>query len=469
VIYELHLGTFSEAGTYRGAIAHLDHLVDLGITHVELMPIAQFAGHHGWGYDGVHLYAPHAAYGTPEDLRAFVEACHVRGLAVLVDVVHNHFGPEGDYSSQLGPYRTSSACTPWGDAINLDDVGSTEVRRFLIESALAWLRDYGCDGLRLDAIHSLCDRSERHFVAELVDGIHALERELGRPLVVIGEFDEHDPVAVKPRPDGWGLSAHWNDDFHHAVHARLTGEHGGYYGDFAAPGTLAKILEQGYALDGGYSAFRGKLHGAPFGDLSRDHLVAYVQSHDQVGNRAAGERLHHLTSLAHAKIAAALLFVSPFVPMLFQGEEWAASTPFCFFCDFSSEELRTAVREGRRREHGAASWAEEIDPIDPATRDRSTLRWSELGEPPHAEMLAWYRALISLRAVRRALRDPSPASTRVSEDDGLLVVERCRQIALVCNLGSESRTLPDGEVLVSSVPIPHTRALAPGACAVIDY
>jgi maltooligosyltrehalose trehalohydrolase len=345
------------------------------VTHVELMPIAQFPGTHGWGYDGVDLFAPHDGYGGPAGLRLLIDECHALGLAVILDVVHNHFGPEGDYTSLYGPYKTSRYRTPWGDAINLDGEGSREVRRFLIDSALTWLRDYGADGLRLDAVHSLRDGGERHFVAELVDAVRALERELGRRLVVIGEYDEHDPRAVVERPHGWGLDAHWNDDFHHAVHALVTGEVAGYYADFAAEGTLLKILERGYALDGCHSQFRGGAHGAPYGALPRDRLVAYTQSHDQIGNRAGGERLWQLAGAARAKIAAGLLFASPFVPMLFQGEEWAASTPFHYFCDLGSPELRAAVREGRRAEHAATGWhGETIEPTDPAARDQSALR-----------------------------------------------------------------------------------------------
>jgi maltooligosyltrehalose trehalohydrolase len=322
VIYELHVGTFTQGGTFASAIDHLDDLVALGVTHVELMPVAQFPGTHGWGYDGVGLYAAHEPYGGPTALRDLIAQCHARGLAVLIDVVHNHFGPEGAYAAELAPYKTKKHQTPWGEAINLDDRGSDEVRRFLIDSALAWLRDFGADGLRLDAVHSLYDESERHFIRQLCDEIRGLERDLDRPFVVIGEYDSHDPKAITE----WGLDAHWNDDFHHAVHALVTGEQSGYYVDFVR--TLPKVLERGYALDGGFSKFRSAPHGRPFGDLPRDRLVAYIQSHDQVGNRAHGERLHQLAGFQRTQIAAALLMTSPFVPMLFQGEEWAASTPF---------------------------------------------------------------------------------------------------------------------------------------------
>jgi maltooligosyltrehalose trehalohydrolase len=467
VIYELHVGTFSEAGTFAGAIPHLDHLGELGVTHVELMPVAQFAGHHGWGYDGVDLYATHAPYGGPEGLRALIEACHARGMAVLIDVVHNHLGPEGAYLPELGPYKTAAHRTPWGEAINLDAEGSAEVRRFLIDSALSWLEVHGADGLRLDALHALVDTSERHFVAELVDEVAALSSRLGRPLVLIGEYDDHDPRAVMERPRGWGLDAHWNDDFHHAVHALLTGEHAGYYRDFAAPDTLAKVLERGYALEGGVSVHRGGPHGRPYGELPRDRLVAYVQSHDQVGNRAAGERLHHLAGLERARIAAALLFVSPFVPMLFQGEEWAASTPFCYFCDLQSAELREAVRAGRRAEHASAGWTSPpIDPIDPETRDRSVLRWDERSEPEHAGMLAWYRQLAAARRTHPELRDPAPGSTRVRRHGDRLEVERGPYV-LVCNLGDSGARSEGGDVILASAPLASARDLPPWSCALL--
>jgi maltooligosyltrehalose trehalohydrolase len=460
IIYELHVGTFTQAGTFASAVEHLDDLVALGITHVELMPIAQFPGHHGWGYDGVDLYAAHAPYGGPRGLRDLIAECHARGLAVIIDVVHNHFGPEGAYVASFAPYKTKRHHTPWGEAINLDDSGSEEVRRFLIDSALAWLRDFGADGLRLDAVHALYDDSARHFVAQLVDEIRLLERDLDRRFVVIGEYDHHDPKALIE----WGLDAHWNDDFHHAVHALLTSEHDGYYVDFV--GKLGKVLEHGYALDGGFSKFRNAHHGRSFGALTRDRLVAYVQSHDQVGNRALGERLHQLAGIPRARIAAAVLMTSPFVPMLFQGEEWAASTPFCYFAQLESEELRQAIREGRRSEHGIAGHLEPADPIDPATRDACVLRWQERSEGEHAAMLAWYRSLIAARRMHPALRDPAPDGTHVDEHDGVLSVAR-GELALVCNLTEQARAVELGDVLLASEGMPSMRELPPLACAIV--
>lgn len=462
VIYEMHVGTFTQGGTFASAAEHLDDLVELGVTHVELMPVAQFAGAHGWGYDGVDFYAVHAPYGGPNGLRDLIAECHDRDIAVIIDVVHNHFGPEGAYASEFGPYKTHRYQTPWGDAINLDDRGSDEVRRFLIDGAIAWLRDFGADGLRLDALHALHDDSKPHFVEQLVNEIRVLEQDLDRTFVIIGEYDHHDPKALIE----WGLDAHWNDDFHHAVHALLTGERGGYYADF--PGTLGKVLERGYALDGGVSKFRGGPHGRPFGALPRDRLIAYVQSHDQIGNRAFGERLHHLAGQQRARLAAALLLTSPFVPMLFQGEEWAASTPFCYFAELESDALRQAVREGRRREHGYDSALVPPDPTDPATRDLSVLRWDERNEDEHADMLRWYRSLIEARRDYPALRDPAPESTQVSERDGLLTVHR-GELALVCNTTEHPRHVGLGEVLLASTGLPSMRELPPLSCALVKW
>lgn len=470
VIYELHVGTFTLGGRFDSAIAHLDDLVALGVTHVELMPVAQFSGAHGWGYDGVDLFAAHAAYGGPSGLRELIRQCHRRGLAVLIDSVLNHFGPEGAYVSKFGPYRTSRHQTPWGDAVNLDGPDSREVRRFLIDSALTWLADYGADGLRLDAVHAFRDDSARHFVAELVDEVRALERRLERPLVVIGEFDDHDPIAVRERAaGGWGLDAHWNDDFHHAVHAVVTGERVGYYADFAEAGTLERVLRAGYALDGRFSPYRKGPHGRPYGDVPRDRLVAYIQSHDQTGNRAAGERLHELAGIDRTKIAAAILMVSPFVPMLFQGEEWAASTPFCYFADVESAELREAIRAGRRAEHAeyAETGGAPPDPVDPATRELCVLRWQERSEPRHADMLAWYGALIGARRHHPELRDPAPASVDVIRRGDQLAIRR-GGLVLVCNLGDGPAVLDvGGDIVLASTALASARELPPRSCALV--
>lgn len=451
VIYELHLGTFTPTGTFDSAIERLDHLVALGITHVELMPIAQFPGAHGWGYDGVYPYAIHAAYGGPEGLDRFVRACHERSLAVLVDVVHNHVGPEGAYLDAFGPYHDPDHASPWGSALAF---GQRAVRDFFIESALELLRDHDVDGLRLDAVHAIDDASEPHFIQELADRVHALP---GRPRVLIAEYDSHDPKLLTD----WHVDAHWNDDFHHALHVMLTGERGSYYVDFKQPDALDRVLEHGYHLDGGRSEFRGTTHGVPYGELPRDRLVAYTQSHDQVGNRAGGERLIALAGPARAKLAAALLLTGPFVPMLFQGEEWGASTPFVYFADFADDELRRAVRDGRKREHGGH---DEMDPFAPATREACVLRWAERELAPHREMLAWYRALIALRHEHRELRAARSADTAVRRVGDLVQIER-GSFTILANLARTPAPLPAGEVVLASVPV--TTELPPDGCVVL--
>ena len=450
VLYEMHVGTFSPAGTFVGAINHLDHLVELGVTHVELMPVAQFAGERGWGYDGVDLYAAHAPYGGPAGLHALIRACHQRGLAVLIDVVHNHVGPEGNYLDVFGPYHTRRR-TPWGDAI---DFTREPVRRLLIDSALAWLSDYGADGLRLDAIHAIHDTT---FVPELCNEVAALSHKLRRPLVAIGEYDDHDPRVLSH------LHAHWNDDFHHALHALLTGEGSGYYQDFTGEDALVTVMHHGYLLDGRPSRFRGGPHGRPFGELPRDRLVAYTQSHDQIGNRARGERLVQLAGEGGARIAAAILMCGPFVPMLFQGEEWAASTPFLYFCDLGPEDLRSAVRDGRAAEHGIAGGP---DPLDPATRDRCRLRWDEVGQGAHARMLRWYRALIETRATFPALRDSRPGATRVTREGELLRISR-GDLLLVANLGKGPVHTDLRDAVLVSEDLTRSDELPPRSCALV--
>ncbi|SDO54279.1 malto-oligosyltrehalose trehalohydrolase [Actinacidiphila guanduensis] len=409
VLYELHVGTFTPEGTFDAAIEHLPHLARLGITHVELMPVCPFPGTNGWGYEGVSLWAVHEPYGGPEAMKRFVDAAHRHGLGVVLDVVHNHLGPSGNHLPPFGPYFTDRHHTPWGDAVNLDAPGSDEVRDFLIGSALAWLRDYRLDGLRLDAVHALVDTRALHFLEELSTAVDGLAAALGRPLFLIAESDLNDPRTTAPREaGGLGLHAQWNDDFHHAVHTAVTGESQGYYADFAAagPGALAKVLTHGFFHDGSWSSFRGRHHGRPLdpATFSASRLLGYAQTHDQVGNRATGDRL----TPAQLGAAAALVLTSPFTPMLFMGEEWGAGTPWQFFTDHDDPELAAAITRGRRREFAAHGWAEEDvpDPQDPATRDRSCLDWTEPDRPVHRELLEWYRALIALRRSEPALSDP---------------------------------------------------------------
>ncbi|MEO1060832.1 MAG: malto-oligosyltrehalose trehalohydrolase [Actinomycetota bacterium] len=441
VIEEIHVGSFSAEGTFDGAIEHLDHLVDLGVTAVELMPVHAFPGDHGWGYDGVDLWAVHEPYGGPAGLRRFVDAAHRRGLAVILDVVHNHLGPDGNHLAEFGPYFTDRFSTPWGDAVNLDAGGSDEVREFLVGSALAWITEHGVDGLRLDAVHALLDTSAVHLLEELAIRVG----ELDRPAVLIAESDLNDPRLVRRREHGgYGLDAQWSDDFHHALHVALTGERTAYYGDFTGLADVATALQQGFVYDGRYSAHRDRRHGRPLGEVSGHRLLGYAQNHDQIGNRARGDRLVHQSGDRLARVAAVITLTSPLVPMLFQGEEWAASTPFPYFTDHQDPALAAAVRLGRRQEWAAFGWdPDEIaDPQDPATFASAKLRWDELTAEPHAGMLDLHRRLLALRRSNADLRDGrlDRVAASADEDAGTLVVER-GDVAVVANCSSEPATV----------------------------
>ncbi|MFE2542000.1 malto-oligosyltrehalose trehalohydrolase [Actinacidiphila glaucinigra] len=433
VLYELHVGTFTTAGTFDAAIEHLPHLAELGITHIELMPLCPFPGTHGWGYEGVSLWAVHEPYGGPDGLKRFVDAAHGHGLGVVLDVVHNHLGPSGNHLPAFGPYFTDRHHTPWGDAVNLDAPGSDEVRDFLVGSALAWLRDYRLDGLRLDAVHALVDTRAVHLLEELSGAVDALAAAVGRPLFLIAESDRNDPRTTDPREaGGMGVHAQWNDDFHHALHAAVTGESQAYYADFAlSPVTaVAKTLRRVFFHDGTRSGFRGRAHGRPV-DLTTTpghRFLAYTQTHDQVGNRATGDRLGASVPAGLLAAAAALVLTSPYTPMLFMGEEWGARTPWQFFTDHDDPELAAAITRGRRREFAEHGWkAEDIpDPQDPATRLRSCLDWSEQAREPHAELLDWYRRLIALRHAEPELTDPALDAVHVTVGGHTLRLDRGR-------------------------------------------
>jgi maltooligosyltrehalose trehalohydrolase len=417
VMYELHVGTFTREGTFQAAAERIGYLRELGVTHVELMPVAEFPGERGWGYDGVDLFAPCQAYGGPHGLKAFVDACHAAGLAVILDVVYNHLGPDGNYLGRFGPYFTPAFHTPWGEAVNLAGPGSDEVRRFFIDNAVMWFRDYHADALRLDAVHAIIDTSATHFLEQLSARIAGLEGELGRHLALIAESDLNDPRLVRGRDvGGYGLSAQWNDDFHHALHALLTGERNGYYADFGSMSHLAKALERVFVYDGCYSGYRDRAFGRSADGIPRHRFVGFLQNHDQTGNRAAGDRSSALMTVGRAKIGAAVLLTAPFIPLLFQGEEWGASTPFQYFTDHSDTQLAAAVSNGRRSEFSAFGWRPEDvpDPQDPATFLRSKLDWSELGRQPHSGLLEWYRGLIRLR---KNAPDLLNAETDVSYDE----------------------------------------------------
>ncbi len=461
VIYEMHVGTFTPAGTFESAIERLDHLVDLGVTHVELMPVAEFSGRWGWGYDGVDLYAPHHAYGGPDGLKPLVNACHQRGLGVILDVVYNHLGPSGNYLSQFGPYFTSHHTTPWGDAINFDGPDSDPVRRFLCDNALMWLRDYHIDGLRLDAVHQIIDTSATNVLEQMAQEIEDLSAALGRHLFVIAESDLNNPRLVWHRDvGGYDLDAQWNEDFHHALHGVLTGERKGYYVDFGQLADLAKSIQHVFVHDGCYSPFRRRAHGRPAANLPGSAFVTYMQNHDQVGNRAVGDRMSSLIGLQRLKVGAALLMTAPFVPLLFMGEEWAAATPFQYFTNHPEPELGRAVSQGRKREFAAFGWdpAEVPDPQDETTFQRSKLDWDEPDRQPHAEILDWYKRLIRLRRSAPALSTGRREDVRVrfDEDDKWLVIQR-GPVAVACNFDDKPHTLPlppdqDPTVLLASSP-----------------
>jgi maltooligosyltrehalose trehalohydrolase len=461
VIYELHVGTFTAGGTFDAAIGRLDYLWSLGVSIVELMPVAAFPGRHGWGYDGIGLWAVHEPYGGPDGLKRFVAACHDRQLAVLLDVVYNHIGV-GNRLADFGPYFTAAHATPWGPAVNLDQPGSDEVRRFIIGNALMWLRDYHLDGLRLDAVHALADNRALHLLEELAVAVAGLESRLGRRLLVTAESDANDPRLVTPRPaGGYGLAAQWSDDFHHALHAALTGERQGYYCDFGTISALAKTLTRVFFHDGSWSAFRGRSHGRPVpADVVRaEGFIGFLQNHDQVGNRATGDRIGATQPPDLLKLAAGLVLTSPFTPMLFMGEEWGAATPWQFFTDHADAGLGRAVSEGRRAEFAGHGWqaAQVPDPQDPATFERSKLDWTQATSPAGRELLNWYRELIALRRIRLELTDPRLDRVRADFDEAgrWLVLHRGR-VRIAANLGSGPSRLPvdapDGIVLAASKP-----------------
>ena len=452
VIYELHVGTFSPTGTFDGAIAHLDHLAALGVTHVELMPVATFPGRRGWGYDNVLLGAVHDAYGGPAGLHRFVDACHARDLAVVIDVVWNHVGADGAYLRELGPYLHEGRHTPWGPALNLDGDGSDEVRGFLLACARRWLVDYHADGLRLDAVDAMIDDAAIPFVEELAGWVGALAGTHGRALTLIAESDRNDPRLVqRPPRGGLGLDAQWSDDLHHAIHAAITGERAGYYVDFGRVADVATALTRGFVYDGKPSRYRGHRHGRPLVDVSGHRLIGYAQTHDQVGNRPRGERLVHLAGHDLARVAAALVFVAPHTPMLFQGEEWAASTPFPYFAELADPLLAAAMRDGRRRDLAELGWTSEaLDPTAADTFAAAVLRWPEVEAEPHRDMLSWYRALIALRRARPELRDGRWAAVdaRTDEVARWLAIGR-GAVTLVANLGAA----------------PHVHRVGPGELA----
>lgn len=408
LVYELHVGTFTPEGTLDAAIGKLDHLVGLGVTHVELLPVNGFSGTHNWGYDGVLWYTVQEDYGGPAAYRRFVDAAHAAGIAVIQDVVYNHLGPSGNYLPEFGPYLRDGRDTTWGASLNLDE---RAVRDHIVGNALMWLRDFHVDGLRLDAVHALheSDDAPVHILAELSERVDALAADLGRPLVLIAESDLNDPVMITPRDEGgYGIHAQWVDDWHHAAHVALTGETEGYYADFADPGALPKTWHGGFFHDGTFSSFRDRDWGAPVpAEVPSWRFVEFVQDHDQIGNRAAGDRLSQTLSLERLAVAAVLVMTAPGTPMLFMGEEWGASTPWQFFTSHPEPELAEATRRGRTAEFARMGWDAALvpDPNDPATFARSKLDWSEAARGDHARLLWLYRGLARARREHPELTD----------------------------------------------------------------
>ncbi|MCU1359005.1 MAG: 1,4-alpha-glucan branching protein [Ilumatobacteraceae bacterium] len=454
VIYELHLGTFTPEGTLDSAVDRLDHLVELGVDAVELLPVNAFDGHHNWGYDGVLWYSVDHEYGGPAAYMRFVDACHQRGLAVVQDVVYNHLGPSGNFLPEFGPYLRDQHANTWGASINLDEPA---VRQYIIDNATMWLRDYHVDGLRLDAVHALVDHSPTHILQQLSQQVDALGAFLGRPLFLIAESDLNDPIMINPREaGGYGLQGQWSDDFHHALHVALTGETFGYYADFEPLDALAKVYTHGFFHDGTYSSFRGRNHGSPIdvATLPASRLVVTNQNHDQIGNRAAGDRLSATLDAGQLAIAAFLTLGGPFTPMLFMGEEWGAKTPWQFFTAHNDPDLGKATADGRFEEFERMGWDPALvpDPQDPETFARSKLDWSEPHMDDHARLLALYRSVIHLRRQHPDLTDPRFTAVRVEFDpDARWMVLHRAGVSTAVNFAATPVVLRlSGDVLLAS-------------------
>lgn len=461
VLYELHIGTFTGGGTFDSAIERLPYLRDLGITHIELMPVAEFPGDFGWGYDGVGLFAVAQIYGGPDGLKRLIDACHQHRLAVILDVVYNHFGPVGAYANRFGPYLTNKHVTPWGDAVNFEEGGSDEVRRFFIDNALMWFRDFHCDGLRLDATHEYMDRSAIHFMEQLSAEVENISAVVRRRLILIAESDLNNPDVVTSREaGGYGMDAQWSDDFHHALFTVLQEDEKGkgYYDDFGSFDLLAKTITDVFAYDGVYSGYRDRSHGRPADGLSAHHFITFIQNHDQIGNRAVGDRIEQIVGMERAKLAAGLVLTAPTLPMLFQGEEFAASAPFQYFAHHEDPEMARAVSMGRKKDFACFGWKEDEipDPEAPETLERSKLNWDEVHEGKHAEMLEWTRQLIHLRHRSLSLNDGDRGHTTVDYDAGerwLLMVRNHVRVGLNLGHGPKCFPIPEGaRLLMASSP-----------------
>jgi len=446
-IYELHIGTFTTEGTFDAIIPQLDGLKDLGITAIELMPVAQFPGARNWGYDGAYPFAVQNTYGGPESLKRLVNACHKLGVAVVLDVVYNHLGPEGNHAAEFGPYFTDRYKTPWGAALNFDGPDSDEVRRFFIENALYWVSEFHVDALRLDAVHAIIDHSAVPFVEELAEAVHRRAEGLSRRVYVIAESNLNDARLVRPQElGGYGLDAQWNEDFHHSLHTLLTGERAGYYQDFAGLGQLVKAFNEGFVYSGQYSPYRRRRHGNSSRDVRAEKFMVFAQNHDQVGNRMLGERLSQLVPFEELKLAAGVVLLSPFIPLLFMGEEYGETAPFQYFVSHSDAELVEAVRRGRRQEFEAFEWKDE--PPDPQHEDtfaRSRLNRSLRGEGHYAVLLEFHKELFRLRRTIAALANLSKEQMEVlgHEKDQVLFLRRWSgnsEVFAVFNFGNAEAT-----------------------------
>jgi len=437
IIYELHVGTFSHDGTFVSIIPNLDYLRDLGITAIELMPVAQFPGNRNWGYDGVFPYSPQNTYGGPSGLKTLINACHKKGISVILDVVYNHLGPEGNYLGQFGPYFTDRYRTPWGEAINYDGPNSDHVRHYFISNALYWVTEYHIDALRIDAIHGIYDFSAHHILEEIGEAVHRQADADGRNIYVIPESDLNDVRVINPKSvGGFGLDSQWNDDFHHALHTLVTGENDGYYKDFGSLRHLSKAFKEGFVYSGQYSRFRKRRHGNSSEGRPCHQFVIFSQNHDQVGNRMLGDRLSANVTGEQLKLAASVVLLSPFIPLLFMGEEYGETAPFCYFVHHSDNQLIEAVRRGRRDEFAVFGWQEE--PPDPQAEESyrvSKLSLENKSDIQTTMLFNFYQSLIALRKELRALGlllDKTPKVTRFEAEKVLLVEDYFRNNAIFC-------------------------------------
>lgn len=442
IFYEIHTGTFTPEGTFEAAITKIPHLKELGITCVEIMPVAQFPGKRNWGYDGAYLYAVQNSYGGPDGLKKLVNACHRAGLAVCLDVVYNHFGPEGSYLRDFGPYFTPKYHTPWGDAVNYDDVYSGEVRRFITDNLLYWLTEFHIDVFRLDAVHAIYDFSARPVLKELQEKAQTQARNLGRRVSIIAESDLNDPRLIQK--SSAGLDGQWSDDFHHAAHTCLTGETQGFYSDFGTLADLAKAVREGFIYDGKYAPSRKRGHGAPLGKVSKSKLVVCVQNHDQVGNRAFGERLGQLVSFEREKLAAVLLLMAPNLPLIFMGQEYGEKTPFQYFIDHEDAGLVKAVQEGRKKEFAAFGWKNVPDPAAEQAFKISKLHWESLKQKEQRELFGIYKTLIQLRQKYQLLKQPYEVWFEEEKKwlGWAFKLGKTKRLAVFISLSNQKQTLP---------------------------